>query len=164
MNPQQFLNAVKELQDGLRRFLLALCCGDSSRADDLAQEALIKAYLGIGTLKNQEMMKSWLYRIAYRCFIDSARRAVLNLDISEAAGMTADRSTEADSNFRYQELHRALRQLGPRDRSVIILFYFEGYSTSEIAQMTGTTDAAVRKQLSRGRIELKKYLKNFHNE
>lgn len=158
MNPQQFLNAVKELQDGLRRFLLALCCGDSARADDLAQEALIKAYLGMGTLKNQEMMKSWLYRIAYRCFIDSARRAVLNLDISEAAGMAADRSTEADSNFRYQELHHALRQLGPRDRSAIVLFYFEGYSSSEIARMTGSTDAAVRKQLSRGRTELKKFL------
>lgn len=158
MNPQQFLNAVKDLQDGLRRFLLALCCGDSTRADDLVQEALIKAYLGIDSLKKEDVVKSWLYRIAYRCFIDSARRAVLNLDISEAAGMTADRSTEADSNFRYQELHNALQQLGPRDRSVIVLFYFEGYSTSEIAQMTGATDAAVRKQISRGRIELKKLL------
>lgn len=164
MNPQQFLNAVKELQDGLRRFLLALCCGDNARADDLAQEALIKAFLSAESVRNEDVVKSWLYRIAYRCFIDSARRSVLNLDISEAAGMTADRSTEADSKFRYQELHHALRQLGPRDRSVIILFYFEGYSTSEIAQMTGATDAAVRKQLSRGRIELKKYLKNFQNE
>lgn len=158
MNPQQFLNAVRDLQDGLRRFLLALCCGDSARADDLAQEALIKAYLSVDSIRNEEVVKSWLYRIAYRCFIDSARRAVLNLDISEAAGMTADRSTEADSNFRYQELHHALRQLGPRDRSAIVLFYFEGYSSSEIARMTGSTDAAVRKQLSRGRTELKKFL------
>lgn len=38
MSPEEFSGKIQGLQDGLRRFLLALCCGDSTRADDLAQE------------------------------------------------------------------------------------------------------------------------------
>lgn len=45
MTRNQFVNQVNQEQAHLRRFLMALCCGDSTEADDIAQETLIKAYL-----------------------------------------------------------------------------------------------------------------------
>ena len=45
MNREQFISHIEDCQKPLRRFLTALCCGDSQLADDIAQEALIKAYL-----------------------------------------------------------------------------------------------------------------------
>ena len=45
MPREQFVKQVGREQAALRRFLTALCCGDSAEADDIAQETLIKAYL-----------------------------------------------------------------------------------------------------------------------
>lgn len=68
MNREQFTEFVKREQAELRRFLLALCCGDRFLADDIAQEALVKAYLSCAgvmqkygeTTKIQKALGDWL--------------------------------------------------------------------------------------------------------
>lgn len=47
MNKEEFISLVKSEQGHLRRFLLALCLGNADEADDIAQEALLKAYLSL---------------------------------------------------------------------------------------------------------------------
>lgn len=64
---------VGQEQGSLRRFLLVLCCGDSSRADDIAQEALLKAYLCFEKFEGRSRFSTWLFRIAYNCYYDSLR-------------------------------------------------------------------------------------------
>ncbi len=158
MSPQGFIAEIQVLQDGLRRFLLALCCGNSMKADDLAQEALIKAYLGYESLRDGAALKSWIYRIAYHTFIDGERSIVVKESLEAAAGIIADSQHESDANFRYQSLHMALAQLAPQERSAILLYYFEGYSQKEIAEMTSQKENTVCQQLSRGRHHLKELL------
>lgn len=156
MSPDQFVNGIKDLQDGLRRFLLALCCGNRQKADDLAQETLIKAYIGADSLQRADALKAWIYRIAYRTFINGERSVMTSLPLDEAREIAAD--TTADGDLRYQALHTALAGISPLERSAIVFFYFEGYSTREIAEMTSTSDDAVKQQLSRGRRHLRELL------
>ena len=157
MNSEQFIAFVSTEQESLRRFLLALCVGNRDDADDIAQEALIKAYLARDTIRKNERLGAWLYRIAYNTFIDHQRSLRTHANIEEADMLMAD--SAADGSFEYQELYSALRTLPPKERTAILLFYLKGYSVREIADIVHGTEAAVRQQLSRGREQLKNKLK-----
>ena len=65
-------------------------------------------------------------------------------------------SSAADEAFRYQELHAALGDLSDTGRTTRVMHYIEGYKVGEIAEVTGQSEAAVKKQLQRGREELKR--------
>jgi RNA polymerase sigma-70 factor (ECF subfamily) len=68
-------------------------------------------------------------------------------------------TTAADDSFEHQDLYLALRTLPPKERSAITLYYLSGYNIKEIADITETSEDAVKKQLSRGRDKLKEILK-----
>lgn len=155
MTREQFIEIIKTEQEALRRFLLALCCGNRDEADDIAQNALLKAYLSISKYEGT----TWLYRIAYNLFIDTnrCRRTLQSLETLEKH---VDATFDADRDFRYQPLYMALEKLPPKERTAILLFYLKGYSIKEIADIVDATEDAVKKQLSRGRVKLKNLLKD----
>ena len=155
MTREQFIEIINIEQERLRRFLLALCCGNRDEADDIAQNALLKAYLSISKYEGT----TWLYRIAYNLFIDTnrCRRTLQSLETLEKH---VDATFDADRDFRYQPLYMALEKLPPKERTAILLFYLKGYSIKEIADIVDATEDAVKKQLSRGRVKLKNLLKD----
>ena len=155
MTREQFIEIINIEQERLRRFLLALCCGNRDEADDIAQNALLKAYLSISKYEGT----TWLYRIAYNLFIDTnrCRRTLQSLETLEKH---VDATFDADRDFRYQPLYMALEKLPPKERTAILLFYLKGYSIKEIADIVDATEDAVKKQLSRGRVNLKNLLKD----
>ncbi len=157
MTRETFIAHVEREQEALRGFLLALCCGNKGDADDLAQEALVKAYLSSAGYQDQGRFRSWLYKIAYNTFLN--HRASLRSTESIDEARTLISNAGADSGFEHQDLYLALRTLPPKERSAITLFYLNGYSIKEIAAITDTSEDAVKKQLSRGRDKLKERLK-----
>ncbi len=154
MTRDEFTVFVQGEQEHLRRFLLALCCGNCLEADDLAQDALLKAYLAADKYTDQGKFRAWLYRIAYRTFLDSKRHPAQPMSLSNVPEM-ADNGQQADEVFRYQALYQALSKLPPHERYAILLFYIRGYAVAEIAKITETSEAAVKKQLQRGREHLR---------
>ena len=159
MTRQQFSTLVERNQVALRRYLVALCGGDKDVADDIAQETLMKAYLSVGTLNDISKFKSWLFRIAYHTFIND-NRSNIELDSIETTAVSATASEEADSSFRYQHLYLALNKLNLKERGIVVLFYLEGYSSKEIAEIIKEKDSNVRQLLSRARKSLKTYLEH----
>lgn len=155
MTREQFIEIINIEQERLRRFLLALCCGNRDEADDIAQNALLKAYLSISKYEGT----TWLYRIAYNLFIDT-NRCRRTLQSLETLKKHVDATFDADRDFRYQPLYMALEKLPPKERTAILLFYLKGYSIKEIADIVDATEDAVKKQLSRGRVKLKNLLKD----
>ena len=69
MTRERFIEYVRTEQEPLRRFLLALCNGDAALADDLAQDALIRAYVASGSFLGLSKFSTWLLRIAYNCYM-----------------------------------------------------------------------------------------------
>lgn len=157
MTREQFIALVRSEQEALRSFLLALCCGNRDDADDIGQDALVKAYLSSSGYEERGKFRSWLFKIAHNTFLNhkASRRTLEELD--KARGITA--SSSADSSFEHQELYIALGTLPPKERSAIVMFYMNGYSIKEIAAITDASEDAVKKQLSRGRDKLKEKLK-----
>lgn len=157
MTRKQFTDFVTLHQEALRRFLMAMCCGDDQLADDMAQETLIKAYLSCDGLRDDARFKTWVFRIAINVFLNHRRSVRPTVEVSEA---TAVEVTEgSDGSFRYEELYAALGRIPERERSAILLFYMEGYSVREIAVMVEVSNEVVRQYLSRGRRHLREIMK-----
>jgi len=153
---EEFIAHVEREQEALRAFLLALCCGKKDDADDLAQDALVKAYLSAAGYQDQGRFRSWLFKIAHNTFLNhkASMRTMTNIEDAR----TEFSSFSADSSFLHQDLYLALSTLPPKERSAITLFYLTGYSIKEIATITETSEDAVKKQLSRGRDKLREQL------
>ena len=157
MNRQQFISQVEHTSEAFRRFLVALCCGDRELADDIAQESYMKAYVASDSLTDIAKFKAWIFRIGYTTFINYRRKNQAYADYDEAARMPS--AERADDGLRYQDLYAALNLLPGKERSSVLLYYMEGYSVKEIAEIEGTSQDAVRQHLSRGRTHLRGLLK-----
>ena len=157
MTREEFITHVEREQEALRGFLLALCCGKKDDADDLAQDALVKAYLSSAGYQDKGKFRSWLFKIAHNTFLNHTA-ALKQYDSIEAAETVATQES-ADHNFAHQQLYLALSTLPPKERAAITLYYLSGYTIKEIAAITEVNADAVKKQLSRGRDRLKQLIK-----
>ena len=156
MTREDFIAQVEREQEALRGFLLYLCCGDKDEADDLAQDALVKAYLSSVGYREKGRFRSWLFKIAHNTFLNHKASCRTTESIDEARTLVSD--TAADASFEHQDLYLALRTLPPKERSAITLFYLNGYNIKEIAAITDASEDAIKKQLSRGRDKLREQL------
>ena len=164
MTKEQFIEMIALEQESLRRFLRGLCSGDGFRADDLAQEALLKAYLSFERFEGRSRFSTWLFRIAFNCWYDSQKKAGkesewLSLEDRPPEGFPTDATeSEIDRSHEYQQLHLAIGNLPLQEQTVILLYYMEEKSIKEIEIITGMPSGTVRSHLFRGRRHLKEYL------
>lgn len=159
MSPERFIDLVRAEQESLRRFLLALCGGNAFEADDIAQDALIRAYVASGSFLGLSRFSTWLFRIAYNCYIDRCRKPraeTVPTDTPQALNVTS--GEETDAGFKYQQLYQALDSLQEKEKAVIILHYFEDRSIKEIASILQIPSGTVKYHLATGRTRLKSLL------
>ena len=157
MTQERFITLVKAEQEPLRRFLLALCSGDAALADDIAQDALVRAYVASGSFLGLSKFSTWLFRIAYNCYIDHCRKArPENVPVEKALNLAG--ADTADQSFRYQQLYQALKKLPEKEKAAIALFYFEDRSIKEISAILNMPQGTVKYQLSMGRNHLKQHI------
>ena len=98
-------------------------CGDAALADDIAQEALVRAYVSSDRFIGN--FKALLFKIAYNCFIDNLRRIPspsTSLESREAMSVTD--TAASDASFRHEELQRAISMIPEKERTAIVLHYF----------------------------------------
>jgi len=157
MTQERFIDLVRVEQEPLRRFLLALCSGDDALADDIAQDALMRAYVASGSFLGLSKFSTWLFRIAYNCYIDHFRKARFDKAPEEAA-LSIPSDETSDGSFRYQQLYQALERLPDKEKAAIALFYFEDRSIREIAGILDMPQGTVKYHLSLGRNHLKQYI------
>lgn len=147
---------VKRHQAAVRRFLLGLTLGDSALSDDLAQETFIKAYTHIGSFHGSAGFSTWLFRIAYRVFLDDVRARRLTADIDGDAARRAGRSADVVLKI---DIYECLKMLKPDERLCVTLQLVEGQSVERIAAITGMPQGTVKSHLARGKSKLATILK-----
>ena len=156
MTRERFISEVRACQGRLRRFLASLC-GDAALADDIAQEALVRAYVCSGRFTGN--FKAWIFRIAYNCFIDNLRRIPgPSSPLESYEAMNVADAAVPDASFRHEELRRALAQIPEKERTAIVLHYFEDLPVKEIASVMQIPSGTVKYYLSVGREHLKRLI------
>lgn len=161
MTREEFIGLATAEQESLRRFLLSLC-GDAAEADDIAQDALVNAYVASGSFRGAARFSTWLFRIAYNCFIDRLRSRRIQTSPLDAPAVQAVPGPEAtDGRFRHEDLHRAIGQLPDKERAALLLFYMEDKPVKEVAAILDIPASSVRAYLTRGRRHIKDYLEKW---
>lgn len=154
MTREEFTSHLRDVQESLRRFLLSLCEGDSFTADDIAQDACVKAYLAIDKFRGESRFSTWIFRIAYNSWCN--RKYEKRADSLENLNFASiPDESGADDRFRYQALYQAISSLKPSERAAILLFYMEDKSIKEISSIMNIPTGTVKSLLSRGRANLK---------
>ncbi len=130
-------------------------CRDRAAAEDVAQEAFLKAYRSVDEMRNPAKMKTWLYSIARFSAIDWVRKRG-----RERPGEVPDRAAPAaEPEDRGARVMDALRGLPDDHREIMMLRYVRGLSYSEIARTLGTTASAVGEKLHRIREKVRERLR-----
>jgi len=150
-----FEELFRDYQQPILNYLYRLV-GDSARAEELAQEAFVKAYRALPRLPNGANRRAWLYRIATNTGYDHLRRRRLIrwLPLQESDGLSQSSSRGDDLQDVLSEedaVQRTLAQLAPNYRVALILYSVQGYSTKEIAEILRISQGAVKTRLCRAR-------------
>lgn len=143
--------ALAELQrdhgPALLGFLLGLTNGDRQRAEDLAQETLVRAWLHPEAFDGPyESMRPWIFTVARRLAID-ARRSRLARPTEIGDGMlaaTPDPADATESAVAALDVRAAVRGLSPEHRAVLVRLYFHGLTVNEAAADLGIPAGTVK--------------------
>lgn len=157
-NQAAFGELVKRRQ-GWARALLRRMCANSAEADDLAQDAFVKAWERIRDLETPAAFPGWFRRIAVTTFLMAKRRqrAVFE-EIDDASPVADESSTPEAAAGAKIDLERALAQLSDAERLCVTLNHGEGLSHSEIVDMTGLPLGTVKSHVLRGTEKLRRVL------
>jgi RNA polymerase sigma-70 factor (ECF subfamily) len=124
-------------------------------AEDLAQEAIIRAYCSLKRFRGDAPFQAWLCRIALNAAHDyqrSAWRRRVVQDNGEASAEYVTGSPEAEVNRRetVRRVRFAVAGLGAQQRTPIWLHYFEQFSFAEIARLERTSESTIRSRIKAG--------------
>jgi RNA polymerase sigma-70 factor (ECF subfamily) len=157
-----FSELVKRHQSAVRGLLRQLTRTDLALADDLAQETFLKAYKNIRSFRGEARFSTWLYRIAYNCFREDARRRKELVGIDETQLEAEQDPHTVDAGLR-QDLMQALQLLPLHERSAVLLCCQNGLSHDEAARVLEIPLGTVKTNVLRGREKLKKTLAAWGN-
>ncbi|MBO9557994.1 MAG: RNA polymerase sigma factor [Caulobacter sp.] len=147
-----FARLVAAHERALRGFLRKSGFGD---ADDIAQEAFLAAWSGLGRLRDDEGFRAWLFGIAWRKALDhsrSARRAARR-DEAWREDQAEEAPRQADPADR-MALEAALADLPPDQRACVTLCLGQGWSHGEAAEVLNLPLGTVKSHVNRGRERL----------
>jgi DNA-directed RNA polymerase specialized sigma24 family protein len=150
-----FAALVRRHQSAVRALLRRLTCGDAARADDLAQDAFLRAYRGLPGFRGGAKFSSWLYRIAYNVFLSDGGRKVVSPPVDDVAAPAAP-----VAGLRL-DLDQGLRRLSEPERLAVVLSYNEGATHEEIAGVLGCPLGTAKSHVLRGRQRLREYLSDW---
>lgn len=119
---------------------------DRSRAEDAVQEALIRCWRELPTLRDPARFEAWARRVVVRAAIDEARRARAAPHITLVADV-AGTYVEADLLVARDTLERAFGRLTPEHRAALVLRHYLSLSVPEIAEALGIPDGTAKSRL-----------------
>ncbi|WP_367890122.1 RNA polymerase sigma factor [Rhodobacter calidifons] len=138
----------------LRAFAISLT-RDVSRADDLVQETILKAWTNMDKFDPATNLDAWLFTILRNTFysgLRKTRREVQDSDGVHAATLSV--KPAHDGRLAFQEFQRAFDKLSPEHREVLILVGASGFSCEDAAAMMGVAIGTVKSRASRARKRL----------
>ena len=149
-DPGRLEEVIAAYETTLYRTALAIL-GDAHEAQDAVQDTFVKYLEKAPAFDGPEHEKAWLIRVTVNGCRSRLRSPWRKRRTALSEGLPAPEPEE-------KAVLEAVLALPPRDRAAVHLYYYEGYSTPEIAAMTGQSEGTVRSRLARARQKLKALL------
>jgi len=131
-----------------------LCGGDRALAEDMVQEAFVRAWKKLDLFKGDSRFGTWLHRLTVNLVLSDRRirlkRVKMEQPIEERPEVDDGVVRDPDAGLE-RDLEAAIASLPERARTVLVLYDIEGYKHAEIAEMTGMAEGSSKAQLHRAR-------------
>lgn len=162
---EAFEQLVREHADRLHAVILRFVA-DPGEAEEVTQEAFLRAWRSIGRFQGRSRFFTWLYRIgineakrrAGRRPPDGVVRSIEERPIEDAPDWSEAPELRAEQSEVRATLERAVRALPPKYRAPLVLRDIEGLSTAEAAEAVGLREAAFKSRLHRARLAVRRAL------
>lgn len=161
---QAFAELVRRHQQDVYTLAVRLL-GNRELAADVTQDALIRAWRGLGSFRGEAAFSTWLYRITVNAAWSARRRArrhhAADIEQVEHELPAVDHVEEAGESLGLrQALREAMGELSPGARTVVILKDVYGWNHAEIAESLGISVTAAKVRLHRARVTLQRLLED----
>ncbi|MFY0606964.1 MAG: RNA polymerase sigma factor [Cyclobacteriaceae bacterium] len=138
--------------------MVAKLIDDPQEREELCQDIFVKVYHSIGTFKGDAKLSTWIATIAYRMAINKLKSLKRSPEIDELDDIPVELA-EWNSEFVDRDfskfIHHLIGKMPVNYRTVITLFYLEGFSYPEIVEVTGMPEGTVKNYLFRAKKKLK---------
>lgn len=154
-----FCDSVRKYESSFYSLAFSLLKNEAD-ASEAVSEAILRAYSNLNKLNSKSAFKAWMLRIVHNTSVEIIRKNSHSVSIDDSVFETY----QAEDNYNDTDIRvtvrRAVDNLPTAYKVVTELFYYENLSVNQIAEITSTNSAAVRKQLSRARAILREMLKD----
>ncbi len=149
MKKEQLGELIIASEETMYRVAKSLLYNDADCADAI-QEAIVKAFSKLHTLKEDTYAKTWLIKIVMNeCYaIMRKEKRIISLDDYQMEDKAAEQEV-------YSELYEAIFKLPEPVKLCVTFYYLEGYSVKEVAQILDITESAVKNRLLKAQAVLK---------
>jgi len=150
---------MRRHQGMVRAQLRRLLHGDEATADDIAQEVFLLAWRKLDQFRGDAAFRTWLYRVAWSCFLQAKRRKTVFADDADEIEPPA---APADPIDLHLDLECALRRLSDPEQAVLLHCVQLGLSHEEAAFVLAMPLGTVKSHATRGKAKLKSWLAAWH--
>lgn len=144
----------------VRAQLRRLLHGDQARADDLAQETFLLAWRKLDQFRGEARFSTWLYRIAYSCFLQARRKGSSAADDIDRDAPDQRISPPDAADLRL-DVERAMRRLSATEQEVLLHVVQLGLSHDEAAYVLAMPLGTVKSHMNRGKARLRALLADW---
>jgi RNA polymerase sigma-70 factor (ECF subfamily) len=133
-------------------------CRDRGRAEEMAQEAFLRAWRGLGKWRREGSFSSWLFALAANVYRSELKRfpvETLPMEAAPEPSGPASQHSELSAQLSHEAVQRAVLALPPRYREPVILFYFHEMDVAAAAGTMGLPEGTLKARLSRARALLR---------
>lgn len=149
-----FQRLYQRHRDRIYGLIWRLSGGDGALAEDLLQEAFVRAWQKLDSFRGESRFFTWLHRLSANVALSDRRsrlrRTRFEAPMEDTVVNTAIGARDVHAGHR-ADLEQAIAQLPERARAVLVLHDVEGYGHAEIANMTGMAEGSSKAQLHRAR-------------
>nr|WP_321487250.1 RNA polymerase sigma factor [uncultured Draconibacterium sp.] len=134
---------------------------NKSLAEDVLQDAFVKAFSEIDKLKNEKAFGGWLKRIVVNRSIDVTRKEkIVYTEVENLGSDDHEIAVEIDSEFSPERIHHYIKQLPDGAREILVLRALEGYKHTEIGEKLGISESTAKTQFFRAKQLLLKMMQD----
>jgi len=152
--------------DRIHALCWRMCGGDRALAEDMVQEAFVRAWNKLELFRGESKFGTWLHRLTVNVVLSDRRIRIKRLQREQEMVADVERTLVGDRDVfagLRKDLEAAIARLPERARTVLVLYDIEGYRHAEISEMTGMAVGSSKAQLHRARKLVREELSDPEN-
>lgn len=136
--------------------MVARVVKDNMDREEICQDVFVKVHAKLGSFHFDSKLSTWIATIAYRMAVNFAKKRKLDqVDLDEVSFKVSDQASVTEEKDLKVFIHGLVDQLPLNYKTVLTLFYLDGFSYPEIVEVTGMPEGTVKNYIHRARTKLK---------